>query len=354
MRKLFLLLLATNIVSTISFAKIWRVNNNAGISADFTTLQAAHDGASSGDTLYLESSATSYGGLTCTKKLIMIGTGYFLDENPNSQALGQPSKVSTVTFNTGSAGSVIMGMDFEGSSVNVYENNIAIRRNKFSSPNAGVSDYNTGTINSYYANNNGSEPANNIVITQNYGVSIRVNYPSTGILIINNFLSFNAYYGESTAQEVLHIHPNAIALVQNNIFRRGQITANNSSFTNNIMYTGFFVGTGNLVANNLGSGTQFGTANGNKSNVDMATVFVGLDAGISSDGQWKLKAGSPAIGAGYGSTAANRIDAGMFSGQSTYVLAGLPPVPSIYFFENQPIGSNTDPVDVTIKVKSNN
>ncbi len=86
----------------------------------------------------------------------------------------------------------------------------------------------------------------------------------------------------------------------------------------------------------------------------MTTVFVGTGTGISSDGQWKLKSGSPAIGAGYGSTTGSPIDAGIFGGQSSYVLAGLPPVPTIYFFENQPIGSNADPIDVTIKVKSVN
>ncbi|RZL18408.1 MAG: hypothetical protein EOO96_27415 [Pedobacter sp.] len=84
----------------------------------------------------------------------------------------------------------------------------------------------------------------------------------------------------------------------------------------------------------------------------MGTVFIGKGTGISSDGQWKLKAGSPAIGAGYGSTPTTPIDAGMFSGNTPYVLAGQPSMPSIYFFENQPVGSNSDPIDVTIKVKS--
>jgi hypothetical protein len=86
----------------------------------------------------------------------------------------------------------------------------------------------------------------------------------------------------------------------------------------------------------------------------MSTVFVGAGEGISQDGQWKLRQGSPAIGAGFGSTSGSPIDAGMYGGQASYVLSGMPPVPSIYFFENQPIGSNTDPIDVTVKVKSNN
>jgi hypothetical protein len=338
--------------STItSHAKIWRVNNQAGINADFTLLQAAHDGAAGGDTLHLEGSPTTYGGLSCTKKLVIIGAGYFLDENANSQAITQSSKVGQVYFYTGSSGSVIMGLDFQASGLAVYEHNIIIRRNKFTSPGNNQPDWSIGTIGLHYQQNNSSIPVTNIIISQNYGVIIDVNYASTGVLITNNFICRHGYEGEATAALALSVQANAITLVQNNIFRRGRVSANNSSFTNNIMIAGSFDGTGNLVANNMGNGAQFGTTNGNKQNVDMASVF--LAAG-STDGQWKLKAGSPAIGAGYGSTQANPVDAGMYSGQSAYMLAGLPPVPSIYFFENQPIGSNTDPIDVSIKVKSNN
>ena len=81
MKKLFLLLATIMLVRNDSFAKIWRVNNNLGINADFTTLQAAHDGAAAGDTLYLESSPTNYGGLSSSKRLVIIGTGYLLEQN---------------------------------------------------------------------------------------------------------------------------------------------------------------------------------------------------------------------------------------------------------------------------------
>lgn len=352
MRTMLLVVAAISIFSYSSYAKVWRVNNNTGANANFISLQAAHDSVPSGDTLHLEASATSYGGLSCSKKLTIIGTGYFLNENANSQAITQSSKVGQIYLYDGSAGTVIMGLDFQGSGINVYAHDIVIKRNKFSSPNGSTPDYNVGTISINYAQNNGNIAANNVIITQNYGVRIDVNYPSTGILITNNFLSYPSYTGETTTGQVLVQHANAISLVQNNIFRRGRVTANNSSFTNNIMYTGFFEGTGNLVSNNLANASQFGTANNNKENVDMAAVFVGAGTDVSSDGQWKLKSGSPAIGAGYGSTTANPIDAGIFGGQTPYMLAGLPPVPAIYFFENQPIGSNSDPIDVTIKVKS--
>lgn len=335
-----------------SFAKIWRVNNNAGVNADFTDLASAHNGAASGDTLHLEGSPNGYGAATFTKKLIVLGPGFYLDENANSQSFLQSAKVSGITFYMGSQGSVLMGLDFLSNGIAVYTDDITIRRNKFCAPAGGAPDWTVGTINTYYHNDNSNIAANNIIISQNYGVRVMINNASTGILITNNLLTLEAYQGDQAGNNSLATHANAIILVQNNIFRRGKITAYNSNFTNNIMVNGFFEGTGNLYSNNIASGTQFGTANGNQASIVMTNVFVGSGTGVSTDGQWKLKAGSPALGAGFGSTAQNPIDAGMYSGANTYIVAGLPPMPAVYSFEVQPIGSNTDPIDVKVKVKS--
>ena len=100
------------------------------------------------------------------------------------------------------------------------------------------------------------------------------------------------------------------------------------------------------IRNNISSGTVFGTSNGNQSNVDMSTVFVGPE-GNSTDGQWQLKPGSPAIGAG---TDGN--DIGMFGGPSPYVLSGIPGIPHIYFFSSPANGSGSSGLQVHIKAKS--
>lgn len=354
MKRAFTLLALTCALlnSQNSLAKIWRVNNNPGVAADFTDLAAAHAGAASGDTIHLEGSPTSYGNVTFTKKLVVLGPGYFLDEHPNTQALQQSAKAGSITFHNGSQGSVLMGLDLPNGNISVQTDNIVIRRNKFTSPANGIYDFYTGIINIYDHNENGAIPSNNIIVSQNYGVKVAVHRASTGILITNNYLADNGHSGDNSTSNVLWTHADAIILVQNNIFRRGKITAYNSNFTNNIMMFGQFEGTGNLSSNNIGNGTQFGTANGNQSNIVMTNVFVGAGAGIPSDTKWKLKAGSPAIGAGYGSTAQNPIDCGMFGGPNYYVLAGQPPMPAVYAFEVQPIGSNTDPIDVKVKVKS--
>ncbi|HRZ78222.1 MAG TPA: hypothetical protein P5248_12680, partial [Bacteroidales bacterium] len=88
------------------------------------------------------------------------------------------------------------------------------------------------------------------------------------------------------------------------------------------------------------------TANGNQSNVSMANVFEGT-TGTSTDGQWKLRTGSPAIGAGE-----NGVDCGMYGGPFPYILSGMPNIPSVYYFLAPAIPSNT--LDVAIKAKSHN
>lgn len=349
------LLMGILLVSNSVDAKIWRVNSTPGINADFSTLQAAHNGAASGDTLHLEGSATTYGSLTATKKLIIIGPGYYLGENPGTQAIALTALVNNITFNVGAEGSIVMGCDFRGSSVSVFCNDIVIRRNNFASPSGNTADWSTGIIYIYYQSSNSNIGVNNVIISQNFGVYISAASRATnGLLITNNYLGVNGFSGDATTSSSINLNDNTVAIIQNNILRRGRINTNNCSFTNNIMVAGSLVGTGNLLANNLANETQFGSTNGNQANVDMTAVFLGSGTGISTDGAWKLKAGSPAIGAGFGSTVANPIDAGMFGSNVSYVLSGMPPIPSVYFFENQPVGSNTDPIDVNLKAKSHN
>jgi hypothetical protein len=118
-------------------AKIWTVANfhNA---ANFTTLQAAIDGASAGDTIYIEGSAVSYGNGIFNKKLVVFGNGFWLTDNPNTQARKESSIVGQLTFNAGSEGSEIQGMYIIGyynglgtnwSLTTINCNNIKLARN---------------------------------------------------------------------------------------------------------------------------------------------------------------------------------------------------------------------------------
>ena len=111
------------------------------------------------------------------------------------------------------------------------------------------------------------------------------------------------------------------ATIQNNILTYGNIQPNSG---NTISY--------NILAVD---GTN---SNGNQYNTNMA---------MSTDGKWKLKDGSPAIGAGSGGA-----DCGAFSGLSPYILSGIPNLPHIYEADVPASATSESGLQVTIHVKS--
>ena len=123
--KTTLIAVAILMIAQMTSATVWRVNATPNSSADYTTIQAAHDNAAtlSDDTLYLEGSTFPVGGLTISKKLTIIGNGYFLAENPETQHNISPSIFSSiVSCVVGSEGSKFTGCTFN-SPVYIYTNN---------------------------------------------------------------------------------------------------------------------------------------------------------------------------------------------------------------------------------------
>lgn len=335
---IFLTVILTISVTSLN-AKIWRVNSTRP--ADFSTAQAAHDGANPGDTLYFEPSSVAYGNLTLTKKLIMIGTGYFLTENPETQWIKTiPATMGAVTFSkTGSQTSEhsqLMGMTVTGN-VTVNVSNITIRRN-----------YIGGTT--YFSQV--SDTIEFINFRENYCTwELRLTGYIHDVNICNN-LFLLTYYNSS-----LYItgSVNYNGLFMNNVFVGSPsavwgesletLSLSNFSIQNNIL-TGkvLFVPGISLYTNNISDNTAFGTSNNNQSNVPASALFTLTG---SSDAKYQLKTGSPAIGAGTGG-----IDCGVFGGQSPYVLSGMPAIPAIY---QMVIGNNTNNQTVVdVKIKSHN
>jgi hypothetical protein len=317
------------LLSQPATAKIWRVDNNPGNPGDFTTAQLAQTGAAAGDTLYFTGSGISYGNLTLTKKLIIFGPGYFLTHNPETQANPSPAILGNVYFNAGSSGSLMTGM--QTGPVELNTSNLVFKRN-FSSTSSGRALFIAANL-------------SNLLILQNYlytsdywGYAIYGNGGGTNILIRNNYLE------QSVAGRYATEIYSAIDFSNNVIY--GIPYMNNSVFYNNILRNGAIGGSNNAYSNNIGNSTQFGTSNGNQQNVVMTTVFQG---GTSADGQWQLKAGSPAIGAGQGGT-----DIGMFGGTDAYVLSGMPAIPAIWFFNGPATGSGPAGLPIQVKVKSHN
>jgi hypothetical protein len=332
MKKAIILTACLTVLTVLnSSAKIWRVNNT-GLPADFTTIQAAHDATtvSAGDTLHIEPSGVSYGALVSTKKLIILGPGYYLDLNTNQQANPATAKIDIFTLNAGSDGTIISGLTIitTGAS-HIKTGNITISRNNIA-----------GSI--YLAGDHGYS---DVIISGNYGINLISSNGSsadliTNVFILNNYLSnasFNAQFS---------------GVIANNIFSHHSNNVNYFTIKNNICPnpdgSPDFIGNSNTISNNISASTVgFPAGNGNQNGVSMTTVFVGA-TGNSTDGQWQLKTGSPAIGAG-----SNGEDCGIYGGSTPYHLSGLPKIPSVYLL-SAPATSNGNTLAVTISVKANN
>jgi len=353
----YLLILLCFILSQSINATVWRVNNRPNVDADFTTLQAAIDGASDSDTLYIGASETTYGSGIFTKKLIVIGAGYWHSENDTTQAYHEESQTGRLTFNDGAQGSEVMGLYIYENNTNdipspvkITTNNIKVKRNKI----VGNRYYNHNTAKCYgiWIINNLSS----IIISQNWISTTGADQTTKYCIVIsgivtNTSISNNFLYATQSNKHSIYMESNSTAteLIINNNVMWGHLTTYYTIHNNNILIDGSYNNSaGDLTSHNLCSATQYPATNSNQQNVDMSTVFIDYIGYIDND--YKLATGSPAIGAGI-----NGGDCGAFgsgSGTEPYVLSGLPPIPSVFEATVTTIGSSVLPVN--IKVSSHN
>jgi hypothetical protein len=323
MNKRTLLTIAALVFVNVSlWATIRMVDNRAGSGANFSTVQAAVTAAIAGDTILIAGSSLDYTGtVTLNKRLTLIGPGYFLDENPNLNANQLPARISgAITFEAGSSGSEVIGItSVIATTINNNLTNITLRRNNFFQVNCG---------------NNLS----NIFIQQNYVGSVRIGAGGSNIFVRNNiFTSILVASGTSSVS------------ISNNVFTGTSFTTiSNSVFQNNVIAgTMTITFNSSTVQNNLASGTQLPAGNSNQNNVVMSSVFL-PQTGNSTDGRWRLAAGSPAIGAGVGG-----VDCGVFGGTTPYILSGIPPLPTVYFF-SAPTEAGISGLPVQVRIRANN
>lgn len=341
MKNLIVLLVSLSCLN--ASAAIWRLNNNPSVDADFRTFAAAHDSASAGDTIYVEGNGMTahYGNINISKKLVLIGPGYFLNENDSTYANPNFARFLTIIIHAGGAGTELYGLyiytnDGNTNKLYVRASDVIISRNYFYQD-----GYNIIMID---AN------VQNVTITQNYLQEVQVNATVSNIIISNNFVGYRIYMNSSssgiiTNNTVVHSIDNVYnSQIKNNLTLQNlggfdALSVNNSG--NNVAY--------NISATVLISGGNYGP--GNTGSVDMSTVLVGYPTKgtYSTDGRFQLKSGGPAAGAGEGG-----IDCGMFGGSLPYVLSGLPAIPRIYEAIIPSAGSTVSGLPVVIKAKSQN
>ncbi|MBT4500350.1 MAG: hypothetical protein HOC74_21665 [Gemmatimonadetes bacterium] len=317
--KTFVLTVAICIMATAVSAKIWRVDSNTGNQADFSDLAQAHAGAESGDTLYVAGSLSEYAdapkdSVHITKRLYIIGPGYFLQENFGNQSTILSATVKQhITFAKGSEGSLLTGMDV--GLVKVLADRVVIKRNRC----------NTLTL---------LGSATNVAVLQNF-------FYRGGA----SDYSFQAYAGVRNV------------VVNNNYIHRPKGTEGCCSFTNNVLdgAGGTLIISRCILTNNIISSISSSGASqlldptrnilsNNIRALDDSDIFV--ESG-TTDGQYKLRAGSSAIGAGV-----DGVDLGMFGGPEPYVLSGLTTLPSIYLLDVRTTGSTVNGLPVHLKART--
>ena len=356
MQKLTLLFVAVLLAST-SFAKIWRVNNNAGVVADFTTFNAAATSTSVlvGDTIHIEPSNTVYttGNITLSKRLVVIGTGYFLNPadatfpgNTGLQYTTQKTELQQFTIGAGAAGSKFIGVQISLLSINAAATALNIVFEKVAFIN------NPLYLQSLGGNNNLDGITFRKCFFSNCYIYL-YDLPTTATnLVIENcvFYGTGAYAYLPTLTGAGNIFRN------NSTYTSNQFIISNAYVANNIFsYNAQNTFTNCTLKNNLFAAAQTlpGTATGNQINVNMTNVYVGGTTG-SIDSRVALKTGSPAIGTGV-TISGYTPDCGAFGGPDPYKLSGIPPIPSIYSLTvPTSIPTGTATMNVTFSSRNNN
>jgi hypothetical protein len=337
MKKICSLALFFLVISSFrSTATIITVDNNYPSIGNHATLQAAHNSANDGDTLYIFPSNSPYNAISLSKRLILIGAGF---EHPES--VKGTSMTGTMTFNPSSQGSVIEGFDMSGTFLIVIDaNNISVLRNKLKT--ITVNSGHTGTVIMgnflYYVSN---DLADYRIMVQNLNE----------VYIYNNKIFSFSYgfggYGISTSEPDItgYVANNVICMDYMMAWPYTSVAINNNSSACEIINNIIIVGDcwGNHYSYNMCSGNQLPETSGNIRNVDMSIVFVNW---LAFD--FHLKNGSPAAHAGQ-----NNDDLGIYGGRNPFIDGGYPGIPSIYYLNVPFSGSQQNGLNITIKAKSN-
>lgn len=345
-----LFVLSALFLSSQTQAKVWRINNTPGVNANFTTVVAALASASvvNDDTLYVEGSATAYAGFTLSKRLVIIGTGYFLsgaNSNTGLQANANSANFASgyIIYDSTASGSVIMGLDnfymATGPNLGSATDNITLTRCYI----AGIISYYGVTANTIMA----GWKINKCYVASTLG--------SSSFVIQNWEITNNIFAGSLDIPNANNVNN----LVRNNVFR-STVSVYGGYFANNIINNTTFTVLNVTIKNNLAIGapagfTSYVGTNGNLNNQTDAALFQGL-TGNSTDGQWRLKAGtSPAIGAGLTIGAVVTPDCGAFGATDPYKLSGIPNIPTIYSLTvPASIPAGTATMNITVSTKNNN
>jgi hypothetical protein len=354
--QLYSLILFWLTVTTKLYATVWTVDNNSGVSAQFTNVQSAISASSSGDTIYIQGSLTSYANFTFDKKLYFFGAGY-------SPLVGNPTTLTNVTGTIGCSGSSFEGFAIK-ESFSMNDSAISIKNNEF----LGLGTNPGGTLNcSFILVAQSSIVINNIFI----GNSI-ISFSGTVLngIISNNIFNRSICNCNSCGNFGCILYGNSTSglLITNNLFLNDVGTAPLRFINNCIISNNIFFGTspcgyssdlnGNQFSNNIAFGSVndniplgINTGTGNFISVD--PLFINVPSGNFNFNivyDYHLQNNSIGKNAGTDGT-----DIGIFGGAYPFKnFTGTPSIPFIQEFTIQnPVIGISDPLNVHLKAKKN-
>lgn len=355
----------------------------AGI--DYSNFTLANTASSSGDTIYVYPGSASIVTGSIAKKLIIIGSGTWLDSttvpkgNAALQAFAGVSLANNLNFLSGSSGSIMMGFDFQTYTIYIGDNNITLKRN--------LNCVVTLAVNPNPIGGSSPQTLNNIQLLENYRLTVNAVYTGsvyTGLNISNNLmtafiLNTGCTYSGSISNNVWAYDQTLSAALDGGattLSNNNQIDLGNGTFLfqNNLLnsYTSpsaasntnyfNFSNSNNTVFNynvslqgyNSNGWGVAGTGNITSPVAAYNTFFQGFPAiGIrTADDRYMLAANSPGLIA---NRPGSSVDAGMFGGISPYKLSTIPSIPTIYKLSS-PQGNNPsgNTIQINLSTRGNN
>lgn len=359
MKKILLLIIIG--LSISSYAQTVKyLSSGADLDAEITA-------GAVGDTYILGPGAYS-GNIAVTKRVTLIGPGYFNSTGPS----GEASILGVISINPGAENSLITGLSFVNN-VHLVANGTNFQRNKITSTYFYLGYTAVGAV----------PNTNAIVVKENYIATTSGVYwygINTNFLFQNNIVqgdmnlagmsnastgSFinNVFGAGSIASQgdnfTVPANTSGLGLeFVNNIFAKTLVTNSNHLFGSASYVPNVFKY--NVLLNTSVSFTGITPPTNNSFGNTLSTIFAGFPAnaaGLAFDEQYILSPSSPAKDFGrlspYTPTDPTT-DAGAFGNSSPYINSGTPIGPNIYQLTIPNVAATNSVVPVTIKAKSNN
>ena len=254
---------ALMLCASTTFATVRTVSNQIPNPGQYTTIQAAINASSAGDTVYVHGSPLSYSGFNLDRQLTIIGAGFeplSLNVNPNTIILGGGA---VSINNVNASGSKLIGMFFN-TNLNTTPglHDITISRCKFAASSYAISFspnmYNVTITENYFEGNgltygwNGSigtphdfTIANNVFWNYWYGYAFGGWDGVANVQVTNNL-----FYGGANGPLSIVSGTSSGLMFSNNIFNKVSFGGLSScTFSNNLT----FLCTGNPPCINNGT-----------------------------------------------------------------------------------------------------